>query len=395
MKNLLLRHVRRWGDPVQDILIREGHIAAIGTDLSGGPGIKEIEGNGAIALPGLVDAHTHMDKTRLGLPWRPHSAGPTIKDKVDNERSIRREEGHDPAVQSANQVRLALSKGTTAIRTHVDVAPDLGLKHVMGVLETREAFKDVIDIEIVAFPQQGLINTPGTAELMQAAIEAGADHIGGIDPSLIERDPVEHINVIFAIADRNGVGIDIHLHEPGELGAFSIELIAERTQSLGMQGKIVISHGFCMGAISEGRLQHLIDLLVENDIAIMTHAPGGSPFPPILKLRQRGVRVCSGNDGIQGAWSPYGTADMLERAFLLGYRSNYLKDQHIEEMLRICTQGGASVMGLGGHSISVGNPANIVLVEGASVAEVVTAHRPRNLVISKGRIVAENGVYTN
>lgn len=394
MNDLLLRQVRPWGGAAQDIQITNGQISSIGSNLSAVDGTEIIDGNGAIAIPGLVDAHTHMDKTRLGLAWRPHSAGPTIKDKVDNERQILREEKHDPATQSAKQVRLALSKGTTAIRTHVDVASDLGTKHVKGVLETRDAFKEKIDIQIVAFPQQGMITNPGTAELLDAAIKMGADCVGGIDPSVIERDPVQHLDTIFAIADRNGVGVDIHLHEPGELGAFSLELIAERTKALGMNGNVVISHCFCLGMVNEGHLEHLLGLLIDNNIAIMTHAPGGSPFPPIQKLRDCGVRICSGNDGIQDAWSPYGNADMLERAYLLGYRSNFRYDAQIEEMVKICSEGGAHVMGLKDHAIAVGNPANLVLVEGVSLAEAVAAHRPRTHVIAKGKIVAKNGIYT-
>jgi len=391
MENLLVRNVRPWGAPLQDILIEDGKISAMSPNIAAPKGMSEFDGNNSIAIPGLVDAHTHMDKTRLGMTWRPHSAGPTIKDKVYNEREILRKEGHDPEAQSAKQVRLAISNGTTSIRTHSDVAPDLGIKHVEGLLATREAFKDVIDIEIVAFPQQGMLNSPGTADLMDASIKAGADFVGGIDPSVIERDPIGHLDAIFAIADNNGVGVDIHLHEPGELGAFSVELIAERTKALGMAGKVVISHCFCLGMVDDGRREYLLDLLVDNKIAIMTHAPGGSPFPPILQLREHGVQVCSGNDGIQDAWSPYGNADMLERAMLLGYRSNYRRDEQIEEMLRICTEGGAAVMGNPNHNLAVGNPGTLVLVGGVSVTEAVAARRPRSAVISRGTIIANNG----
>ncbi len=392
MKNILIQNIRPWAGPVQDIKIEKGLISEIGPQLAPSNDTDILEGDGALLIPGLVDAHTHMDKTRLGLPWRPHSAGPTIKDKVDNERAILKQENHDPATQSAKQLRLALSKGTTAIRTHVDVASDLGTKHIEGVMQTRENFKDVMDMEIVAFPQQGMLTNPGTKELLEQSIILGADCVGGIDPSVIERDPAKHLDCIFAIADRNGVGVDIHLHEPGELGAFSVELIAERTKALGMKGKVVISHCFCLGMVNEDYLDRLLTLLLDNDIAIMTHAPGGSPFPPILKLRDRGIRICSGNDGIQDAWSPYGNADMLERAYLLGYRSNFRHDHQIEEMLRICTEGGAEVMGNKHHSITAGAAANLVVVEGVSIAEAVAARRPRKFVISKGKLVAENGI---
>ncbi len=391
MSNLFVRQVRPWGEAVQDIRITDRLISEIGTDLPAAAGETVIEGDGAIAIPGLIDAHTHMDKTRLGLPWRPHTAGPTIREKIDNERRIMAAEDHDPEVQSTKQVRLAISKGSTGIRTHVDVAPDLGLRHIEGVLATRAAFADSLDIEIVAFPQQGVVSSPGTAELMDAAIKAGADQVGGIDPSLIERDPVGHLDTIFGLAERNRVGIDIHLHEPGDLGGFAIELIAERTKALAMAGKVVISHAFCLGMVAEPYLGRLLDLLRENDIAIMTHAPGASPFPPILRLREHGVRVCSGSDGIRDAWGPYGNADMLERAMLLGFRSNYRRDEELEEMLRICTEGGAQVMGLKDYGLRVGAAADLVLIDGTCLSEAIVSRPARRAVIAKGRLVAENG----
>ena len=122
------------------------------------------------------------------------------------------------------------------LRTHVDIILENQLSNLEGVLATQAVFADLLTMEIVAFPQQGMLGKPGTAELMEEVVKMGADLVGGIDPSTIERNPSEHINTIFAIADRQGVGVDIHLHEPGELGAFAVELIAERTKALGMGG---------------------------------------------------------------------------------------------------------------------------------------------------------------
>ena len=133
------------------------------------------------------------------------------------------------------------------------------------------------------------------------------------------------------MAERFDKDIDIHLHEPGVLGAFSIELIAERTKALGFGGRVVISHAFSLGGIDEAYLGRLIDLLLDNDIAIMSHGPsGGRLAPPLKQLHDAGVRLCAGNDGIRDTWGPLNMPDMLLRAFLVTYRNNFRRDEDIE-----------------------------------------------------------------
>ena len=390
--SLLLKSVRPTGGGSVDILIINGKIAQIGPSIKPPePHTDQIEGENALLVPGFVDAHTHLDKTFLGLPWQPHTAGPTIREKVDNERRLLRTLNLDTKTQSEKQARLHLSKGTTHVRTHVDVGAEQGLSHFEGVLATREAFAGLLDMQIVAFPQQGMITNPGTAELMEEAVRLGADFVGGIDPSVIERDPVCHLDTVFAIAERTGVGVDIHLHEPGELGAFSVDLICERTAALSMTGKVTIGHAFCLGMVDDARLTGLLDQLAVNDISIMTHAPGAVAFPPVSKLAAAGVRICSGSDGIRDAWNPYGNADMLERAMILSYRNNFRRDDELERMLDICTFGGASVMGADDYGLKVGCAADLVLLDGETLAEAIVTRSPRRLVLKAGRTVADNG----
>ncbi len=281
--------------------------------------------------------------------------------------------------------------GTTHIRTHVDVDTEIGLSSIEAILEVRQAFATGMTLQIVAFPQSGMLVRQGTVELMDAAVAAGADLVGGIDPSSMDRDPAGHLDAVFAIAERHGVGVDIHLHEPGPLGAFSIELIADRTAALSMQGRVNISHAFCLGMVDSDYLKRLTALLVENRISIMTHGPGFSEFPPIRPLRDAGVAICSGSDGIRDSWGPYGNADMLERAMLLGYRSNFRRDEDLELVLDIVTRGGAAVMAQDNYGIAAGDRADFVLLRGETLAEAVVSRRPRALVVKGGRVVARDG----
>lgn len=385
MTDLVLRRVRPWGGAETDLVLRGGRIA----DAAAEPGAPAIDGGGAIALPGFVDAHAHIDKTLIGTPWHPHRAGPTVRERIANEHRVRAALGLSPAAQSRRLVDHMAARGTTHARTHVDIDPDLGLRHLEGVLETRDAACHLIDIQIVAFPQSGVMIRPGTLALLDRAVAEGAALVGGLDPIGIDRDPVGQLDGLFAIAERRGAGI--HLHDPGELGAVTLEMIHARTKALGLKGRVAVSHAFCLGGVGPARLDRLTALLLDQDIAIMTHGPGDSPFPPIRHLTDAGVRLFTGSDGVRDAWGPLNTGDMLERAFLLAYRSNFRKDADLETVLRMATEGGAAVMGAEGYGLDSGCRADLVLVDAETLAEAVVTHAPRRLVVKAGRVVVERG----
>ena len=386
--DLTITNVRPMAGPLASIHIVDGRIASIG---AGSNQAEAIDGGGAIALAGLVEAHTHLDKTLWGMGWHKHQAGPRLIDKIDNERTLKKTLGIDPARQSARQIVLSVQHGTTHIRSHVDVDTDVGLAGIEGVMATRERYRDVVDLEIVAFPQSGMLVRPGTVALLDRALAMGAEVVGGLDPCAIDRDPKGHVDQVFALAQKYGRPVDIHLHEPGEMGAFSMELILERTTALGMQGKVTISHAFCLGAPDRDLTDPLIDALAKTGVAIMTTGPASRPAPPVKRLVERGITVCSGSDGIRDTWGPYGSADMLERAMFIGQRNNFRHDQEVEMALDVCTHGGAKVMGLRDYGLAPGCAADLVLVEGESLTEAVVSHAPRRLVVKRGRVVARDG----
>lgn len=388
---LLIKNTRPMGGETADILIRNGIIAAMGPNLSAPDAVIEDAG-GDLALPGLVEAHTHLDKSLWGMGWRPNDAGPRLIDKIDNERRLKRAINIDPARQSARQVVLSVSHGSTHIRSHVDVDTDHGLWGIEGVMQTRADYADIVDIDIVAFPQSGLLRRTGTLELMDQAMKAGADVVGGLDPCAIDRDPKGHLDAIFALAEKYGKPVDIHLHEPGEMGAFSFDLIFERTRALGMKGQVVVSHAFCLGTPDPDLVNPMIEQLAELDIGIMTTGPASRPAPPVKRLLDAGIRVCSGSDGIRDTWGPYGNADMLERAMLVGLRNNFRRDDEVELAFHVCTQGGADIMRLENYGLKVGAKADLIIVEGETITHAAVARPARRLVVKHGKIVARNGV---
>lgn len=389
---LLIHDVLVWRRGKTDVLIVDGKISAYDVDRDKvTPTATHIDGEGQVLLPGLVEAHTHMDKTLLGMGWHPNSAGPLLIDKIENERRIRREIGIDPHRQSERQLRLSLTKGSTHFRTHVDVDTECGLAGIEGLLVTREAYRDMMDMEIVAFPQSGLVPRPGTADLLDAALKMGADVVGGLDPCAIDRAPKEHLDIVFGLAERHGKPVDIHLHEPAELGGFSMELIIERTRALGMQGHVTISHAFCLGMTDRTYARHLMGQLAKENIAIMTHGAPSRPVPPIAECYEFGITVCAGSDGIRDSWGPYGNGDMLERAMILGLRNNFRRDDEVEMGLDVCTYGGAKVMRSMNYGLEIGCDADLVLLPAQAVAHAVVDRPSTRTVFKRGRIVAKEG----
>lgn len=388
--DLLLRNVRPMGGPTTDVLIRAGRIAGLRAGLEA-PGVPVEDGGGALMIPGLVEAHTHLDKSLWGMDWRPHRAGPTVLDKIEAERQLRATGAIDPARQSARLLVQALGMGTTHIRTHVDI-DDVGrLAGLEGVLATRAAYADMMDVEIVAFPQSGILVRRGIAALMEDALRMGAEVVGGLDPCAIDRDPKGHLDVVFGLAERFGRPVDIHLHEGGTMGAFSLELILERARALGMKGQVTVSHAFCLGDPDDSLVGPLLEAMAALDVAVATTAPASRPVPAVARLRALGIRVCAGSDGVRDSWNPYGTADMLERAMLVGLRNNFRREDEMQLALDVCTQGGASVLRLGDYGLEPGCNADLVLIEAETPAQAVAAHPPRRLVVKRGLVVARNG----
>ncbi|MCP4559394.1 MAG: amidohydrolase family protein [Bosea sp.] len=389
-EELLIRNVRPAGGAATNVLIRDGRIAAIGVDATSTGGAV-LDAGGQLVIPGLVEAHTHLDKSFWGMGWQRHTAGPSLIEKIETERRNRRELKLDPDRQSERLASQMIRMGTTHIRSHVDVDTEVGLAGIEGVMAMRERFKHLVDIEIVAFAQSGLLIRPGTLELVDRAMALGSEVVGGLDPCAVDRDPKGHLDAIFALAQKYGRPLDIHLHERGEMGAFSMDLILERTRALGMQGKVAISHAFCLGMPDVDHARRLLDDLARERVTLVTTAPAASPAPSVQACVKAGVVIAGGSDGVRDSWNPYGMGDMLERAMLVGLRNNFRRDEEVQLALDVCTYGGAKVMELADYGLDVGCVADLVILPGETVVEAVVARPADRTVVKRGRIVARHG----
>jgi len=394
MRDMLVERVRLAHEaPLVDLLIQDGRIAQIepAGAIDAGTVARE-DGAGALALPGMVDAHCHVDKTLWGRGWVPHSAGPVLEDRIANGERGRAELG----LPSRDGVRALLGQmaaaGTTLARTHTDVDPDIGLRGVELVAKAAEELADVIDVEQVAFPQGGLLTRRGTAELLETALQQGlVGCLGGIDPAALERDSVRHLDLIFGLAESYGVRLDIHLHERGTLGAHTIELIIERVLRHGLEGRVAISHGVAVVEVDRAQSERISEGLAEAQISLLTATVYNTPVLPVAELRGRGVNVGAGNDGVRDLWGPYGNGDMLDRTFHLAYRNGFRTDEQIATAFDVAVSGGAIALGREPARIEPGAPADLFLIDAASIGEAVAARPPRRLVLKRGKVVARHG----
>ncbi|MDV5149938.1 amidohydrolase family protein [Streptomyces sp. SBC-4] len=390
-KTVVFRNVRPFGAAkATDLVVVDGRIAK-------GPaprGAKVVEGGGRIALPSLVDAHIHPDKTTWGGSWVSRRPASGIADYVAQDVELFKAQRRPVAERAYGLMSHAVTRGTRAMRAHADVAPAYGLAGVEGVAEARERLRHALDVQIVAFPQHGVIRTPGTAALLERAAREGTiDMIGGIDPIGFDQALDAQLDVVFGIADRHGVGVDIHLHDQGEKGVKAMRGIIDRTRALSLAGKVTVSHVFCLPGLSDRELGSLATDLGAQDIALTTVAPSDSLVLPIARLREHGVRVGLGSDGVRDSWSPFGNADMLHRAQLLGWVRDVRLDEELEDCYRVAAHGGADVMGLAHADLTPGAPADFVLVRGECLPQVVVDMPQRDMVVHGGAVVARNGEF--
>ncbi|NYJ07020.1 amidohydrolase [Petropleomorpha daqingensis] len=380
----VFRDLRPMGGPAVDLVVRDGVVAA-------GPaadGADVVDCRGLLALPSLVDAHIHPDKTSWGERWfsrRPVTTG--IAGYAEQDVELSRGMDTPVAVRAGRLMAHAVARGTRAMRAHVDVAPPFGLDGVRGVAAARDELAHALTVQIVGFPQQGVYRAPGTAELLEEAAREGLiDLVGGIDPLGFDEASDAQLDLVFGLADRHGLGVDIHLHDTGEAGLLPLRGIIDRTRALGLQGQVTVSHAFCVPAADD--VDRLADELAEAGISLTTVVPDVVRVLPVARLQRHGVRVGLGSDGVRDAWSPFGNADMLHRAHLLGLITRARVDEDLTACLVAAAHGGADVLGLPRADFTPGSPADFLLVDGECVPQVLVDLPPRALVVRAGRVIA-------
>ncbi|UIF86916.1 amidohydrolase family protein [Cupriavidus sp. UYPR2.512] len=388
--------------PLTDIAIRDGRIAAIepGIDV---PAHEVIEAGGRAVIPGLVEAHLHLDKALLHrrLPAR----FGTLDEAIRVTGILKSKQQRQDVLDRSRQVLdMAVRNGTVAIRAHPDVDLIQGLIGVETLLELKSEYHDLLDLQIVAFPQEGILKSQGTRELMTEAMDLGADVVGGCPYNELRwADTMRHIDMVFELAQRYDAPVDMHADfadDTGDQRFAAVSYIAQKTIEAGYQGRVSLGHVTSLGALDAAQLQPLIEQLREAGISIVTLPAtdlylGGRKdvqnqrrgLAPVKALHSGGVNVAYSSNNIRNAFTPFGKADMLQIGNMLAHVAQFGVPEHQLAVLDMGTHNAARAIGLHDtYGLKVGRQADLVVLDTFQVADALIDIPPRLWVVKRGKI---------
>ncbi|MEE6449796.1 amidohydrolase [Gottfriedia acidiceleris] len=371
------------------LLIENGKIIRITkeeTDITSEFTVQDADG--LLVLPSFIEKHVHLDKTLMGDVWRACTPTSSVIERFEYEKMVL------PTIASSTKERaealleILLASGSTHVRTHVDIYPEVGIKNLEQVEQALINYSNRLSSEVVAFAQHGLLRS-NAFNYVREALRNGAGIVGSVDPAVVDQNIEESLYQLYNLAVEADADIDIHLHDPGHLGTFTMKRIVEFTKQAGWEGRVAISHAFGIGDVPREEAYELANSFRDAGISIVTSVPINRQMPPVDLLNERGVEVAVGNDNIFDVWSPLGTGDILERAGRLAERFRWIDEVSLAQTLKYIT-GGKTPLDTEGNQVwpKIGDLANLVLVDATCSAEAVARRANRKAVIYNGKVVS-------
>lgn len=385
----------------QDLLVREGRIAAIGAQLPAPPDAQIIDGQGWLLSPPFVDAHFHMDATlSYGLP-RVNQSG-TLLEGIALWGELKPLLTQEALVERAlAYCDWAVAKGLLAIRSHVDVC-DPRLLAVEALLHVRERVKPYLDLQLVAFPQDGVLRAPGALENLKRALDLGVDVVGGIPH--FERtmaDGAASVRLLCELAAERGLRVDMHCDESDDPLSRHVETLAFETQRLGLQGRVTGSHLTSMHSMDNYYVSKLIPLMAEaglhavaNPLINITLQGRHDSYPKrrgltrVPELLAAGVNVGFGHDCVMDPWYSLGSGDMLEVAAMGLHVAQMTSQAGMKACFDAVTVNNARILGLQGYGLEPGCQADFVLLQARDPVEAIRLRAQRLLVVRRGQVLS-------
>jgi cytosine deaminase len=384
-----------------DIGIDKGRFVAIAPSLAT-VAAQEIDALGMLLTPPFVDAHFHMDATlSYGMP-RVNDSGTLLEGIAvwgELKPSLTQEALVERAVQYCD---WAVARGLLAIRSHVDVC-DERLLAVEALLEVKRRVAAYVDLQLVAFPQDGLLRHPGVFENLKRAIAMGVDVVGGIPHG--ERtmaDGAESVRILCEFAAEQGLRVDMHCDESDDPMSRHIETLAAETHRLGLHGRVTGSHLTSMHSMDNYYVSKLIPLMRESGVAAIANPlinitlQGRSDTYPkrrgmtrVPELMAAGIDVAFGHDCVMDPWYSLGSADMLEVAHMGLHVAQMTGVQGMRAAFDAVTATPAKILGIHDYGIALGNPANCVLLDARDPVEAIRLRATRRYVIKNGTVISQ------
>jgi|AntRauMinimDraft_4_1070384.scaffolds.fasta_scaffold00863_10 cytosine/adenosine deaminase-related metal-dependent hydrolase len=398
-------------DAVMDIGIDDGDIESIESSIEA-DGICELDASGGLVSPGFVDAHFHTDMAFAAAGERhPNYNEQTYSRKElvgKSQEFFANESVADLKPRIRRAAEQAITNGVLHMRNHVYVDSTVGTKVVEATLEVRDELSDVLDMQIVAFPQQGFLRDPGSQDAARAALEMGADLVGGIDPASMNNSIEETIDTWFDIATDYDVNIDVHVHDRGTVGMYTLERLAAETVERGYESRVTAGHCFSLAdAAAEGqpslieRLEQAMETFVAADLRVVTCYQSTRPCMPIRQFHDNGLIMAHGTDEAQDVWESHGNLNPLEAMQVASLKlrlasgRSWGTNNGLASLWQLITDQGAETLGIGDtYGIEPGTPADLVVHNAASPQWAIIENPAPQYVIKNGRIVAEHELRT-
>ncbi len=407
MTDLLLRNAHIAGqDLLADVAVADGVITAIGPGTGSAAdtcAAEVIDLAGRLVTPPLVEPHIHLDAVLTAGQPRPNVSGSLFEGIAVWAERVAQLSYADVQERVRQVLRWQLACGVQHVRSHVDVC-DPQLRALQALVDLREEVRGMIDLQLVAFPQQGIIGFDGGRELMRKAVELGADVVGGIPHyELTREDGVESVQFAMALAEEHGLAVDIHCDETDDDHSRFVEVMAAETIRRGMSGRVTASHTTAMHSYNNAYAYRLISNIARAGLHMVTNPLDNSVLQgrfdtgPIRRghtrvkqLADAGVNVCIGHDSVMDPWYPLGYGDPLQAAFVLVHLGQMSGDDELRRLIDMITVCPAAALGLAGYGLRPGGPADLVVFDAPSEADALRLMAPRTLVLRGGRVVARS-----
>ena len=389
----------------RDVGVERGRIAAIDEHLKEKAG-EEIEAGGRLLSPGFVNIHCHLDKcltsswadiweaTKTGSPQAIPSAT-RVKERFTESDIVDR---------ASRALTSSVIAGTTAIRAFADVDTTGGLLAVKSLLLVKEKFRDVLDMQVVAFPQEGLLRDEGAEELLEKSMELGADVVGGMP--WYEKDgdaAARHTDIIFNIAKKHDKDVHALIDDNTDPSSKNLEYLLQKSISEGYSGRVAASH--CRGALDssdDAYAKKIVGLAKEADLTVVENShislfmygrtdehPVRRGVTRVREFLEAGVNIAVAQDDIDDPYYPFGRGDMLELAFVMCHAAHLGTPGELESAFDMVTSNAAKGMRMERYGVQVGDWADLVLLDSTGVRDALRRQPDRLAVIKRGRLVAE------
>lgn len=395
--DILIRNARLRGNEseLSDLAIVDERLAGIG-NLAGVRAHTEIDAEGNLVTPSYPNPHLHLCKVWTAsmlsddalAAYQGGEMGQALS-AIDLASKVKESYQADWIIKNARRaVALAALHGTTHIRAFADVDSRAKLEGVKALLAVREEFRGIVDLQVVAFAQDGILRDPGTDRLMREAMVLGADVVGGIPwIEYTDAEAQTHIDFCFDLAAEFGKDVSMLLDDAGDPGLRTLEMMASEAIKRGWEGRALAHHCRAMSLYSGPYLQQLAKTLRRARVSIVTNPHTGPLHARVRDLLAEKINVCLGQDDISDAYYPFGRNNMLEIAFLASHLLWMMSRQDIEVLYDAITVAAARAMNVPDFGIAIGHVANLVVLDQPDVLEALRFHAPPRAVIGHGRMV--------